>query len=240
MDRRLFTILALVLTLCGCAHKNQVTVKTQPAEVTLNAPGPALAPPMMAPDDSDLLAAEFDGNDRRASKISISPGSVEDYALTDLLTQLPKDYDMHHHHHPPVTKSRDSERFPEELHNVRVEGWIYAAKIEDDNDFHIILGSRKSSTNCKYLNCEVSGLPDVDSPDYPTLKNVRLQFFHIWGDQFPGDNYDPFPQSQRIHVIVEGSLFYDIDHPAGRVGPTGFRPTTAWEIHPVTKLTLVN
>ena len=39
-----------------------------------------------------------------------------------------------------------------------------------------------------------------------------------------------------IPVKVQGSLFYDIDHEPGVIGPTGFRPKTAWEIHPVTDI----
>ena len=34
-------------------------------------------------------------------------------------------------------------------------------------------------------------------------------------------------------VKIRGSIFFDTDHAAGTVGPTGFRPATAWEIHPV-------
>jgi hypothetical protein len=37
-------------------------------------------------------------------------------------------------------------------------------------------------------------------------------------------------------VKVTGSLFFDVDHKAGSVGPTGMRPKTAWEIHPVSDI----
>jgi hypothetical protein len=39
-------------------------------------------------------------------------------------------------------------------------------------------------------------------------------------------------------VLIEGSLFFDIDHAAGVVGPEGKRPKKAWEIHPITKIKL--
>jgi hypothetical protein len=35
---------------------------------------------------------------------------------------------------------------------------------------------------------------------------------------------------------VTGSLFFDVDHPAGAVGPQGHRPQTAWEIHPISSI----
>ena len=41
-----------------------------------------------------------------------------------------------------------------------------------------------------------------------------------------------------LPVIVEGPLFFDVDHGAGTVGPSGMKPRTAWEIHPITKLRL--
>jgi hypothetical protein len=37
-------------------------------------------------------------------------------------------------------------------------------------------------------------------------------------------------------VTVEGSLFYDVDHAPGAVGPRDMKPTTAWEIHPITQI----
>jgi hypothetical protein len=45
-----------------------------------------------------------------------------------------------------------------------------------------------------------------------------------------------YAQLTPTHVQVTGSLLYDIDHAAGAVGPTGHRPKSAWEIHPVTSI----
>jgi len=39
-----------------------------------------------------------------------------------------------------------------------------------------------------------------------------------------------------IAVEVQGSLFYDIDHEPGVVGPLDMQPRTAWEIHPISEL----
>jgi len=68
------------------------------------------------------------------------------------------------------------------------------------------------------------------------LKEARTafkDFFREHGDQF-GSSYKKF--DPPIPVRVEGSLFFDLDHAAGVVGPQGMRPSTAWEIHPVTKI----
>ena len=61
-------------------------------------------------------------------------------------------------------------------------------------------------------------------------------------DHFAGH----LPGSQSYHrfhppvaVTVSGSLFYDVDHPPGAVGPVWAKPKTAWEIHPVTALSFV-
>ena len=43
------------------------------------------------------------------------------------------------------------------------------------------------------------------------------------------------PSATRRRVVC-GSLFYDISHSPGTVGPQGLRPGTAWEIHPVTSI----
>lgn len=56
-------------------------------------------------------------------------------------------------------------------------------------------------------------------------------------EQFPGrlrcGNY-VLPSSPIPIRQLRGALFFDTDHPAGQVGPAGSRPSTAWEIHPVT------
>ena len=50
-------------------------------------------------------------------------------------------------------------RVDAENRNVRVTGFIYAFKKEDDNDYHIILGDPLGTDPPVYLNVEVSGIP---------------------------------------------------------------------------------
>jgi hypothetical protein len=66
---------------------------------------------------------------------------------------------------------------------------------------------------------------------------VRQKLADILVNQLPaGSGYRKY--TFPIPVVVDGSLFFDVDHAAGVVGPAGMRPQTAWEIHPVTRLAL--
>jgi hypothetical protein len=107
---------------------------------------------------------------------------------------------------------------------------------EDDHDFHVIAGDKNCSSSGCFMNVEVSGWPpDTHSPDRPVLKAVRQSFLDFFDGEDPGTSgYDkPRP---LIPVTISGSLFFDMDHKAGTIGPTCCRPSTAWEIHPVTAI----
>ena len=177
----------------------------------------------------------FLGTDRGAAKTSISSGpQVTRTDVADLLAHLPDTDENMMSHNPPISKSATSGRVSEEEQNVVVEaGFIYAVAKEADNDYHIILGTAPGAA-AQFINVEVSGLPKSGASRVP-LKQVRDKFQNHFGAAITGSGYhkwvgDPVP------VRVTGSLFYDIDHPPGAVGPTGLKPTTAWEIHPVTDI----
>lgn len=123
-----------------------------------------------------------------------------------------------------------------EQRNVHVSAWIYAIKYETDNDWHLITGTDPNGGDPHYVNAEVSGLPPRTAGSYATLLGVRKSLAGILDDDLPGPGsyrkYDP-----PIAVAIEGSVFFDADHAAGAVGPGDMRPTTAWEIHPITSLT---
>ena len=86
----------------------------------------------------------------------------------------------------------------------------------------------------RFINVEISGLPSSGQFRTP-LKQVRDKFKAYLGTEISGSGYHKFVDAP-IPVTITGSLFYDIDHPPGVVGPTGMRPKTAWEIHPVTDI----
>lgn len=177
---------------------------------------------------------EFAGKDRAVAKTSIASAPNESFGnLRELLSSLPSDGKMLQHT-PPISKRQDSNRAPEEMRNVTVNAFLYAAKKEDDHDYHVILGSSPVRSQSEFMNVEISGLP-AGGPHRAVLATVRLSFESHLRDHLPGasgySHYDP-----PIPVRVSGSLFYDIDHKPGAVGPKAIKPKTAWEIHPITKI----
>lgn len=109
--------------------------------------------------------------------------------------------------------------------------FLLAYAREKDNDYHLIL---TNSTRTLFFNAELSGLPGNSANAYQKLKAVRAAF-----ENYPGGlncgSYTFLETPLRI-LSITGSLFFDVDHPAGQVGPLGARPATAWEIHPVTEI----
>jgi hypothetical protein len=175
----------------------------------------------------------FTGTDRRDPKTSVATGDREPYAtVAALRSSLMSDSDMLD---LGIGKAPDSERVPAEQHNVTVAAVIYAISKESDHDFHLIVGDPECESGDCLMNVEVSGLPPSVSVDYAILKAARSKFLAYFDGTDPGtsgyDKSDP-----PIPVTITGSLFFDVDHKAGVVGPSGRRPTSAWEIHPLTNI----
>jgi hypothetical protein len=176
----------------------------------------------------------FNGVKRGDAKTSIAPGGSDQYpTIAALRASLKSDARMRK---LGITEATDSPRTPDELRNVTVSGVIFAISKESDNDFHLIVGDQNCHRSACIMNVEVSGLPrDTGSADYAALSSVRAKFVAKFNGHEPGtsgyDMIDP-----PMPVTVSGSLFFDIDHGAGRVGPTGRQPSSSWEIHPVTEV----
>ena len=189
-------------------------------------PTPGLAAP--SPDN-------FRGTDREAAKISLASGSPETFQDVAALLHsslFVADSKMLKHK-PLISKDATSDRVAEERHNVVITGFLYASTKESDNDFHCIIGMDPQQSR-QFLNVEVSGLP-VSGPFRVPLKTVRDAFQEFFGDNLPtSGSYSKF--NPPIKVRISGSIFFDVDHKAGSIGPTGFRPKTAWEIHPVSEI----
>ncbi len=138
-----------------------------------------------------------------------------------------------------ITRASDSVRAAEEDHNIKVGGFIYAMRKESDHDFHLIVGDKDCKASACLINVEISGLPtDGANPYLSTLAAVRCKFLAFFGDNPPGTSHGYKKFDPALHVILTGSLFFDVDHRAGLVGPTGLKPDTAWEVHPVTDIEL--
>ena len=135
-----------------------------------------------------------------------------------------------------ISSAADSGRLAQEQVLVTVTGFLYAASRERDNDFHCIVGSDRSVPT-RLMNVEVSGLPPSRSPFRATLKTARGEFkafFTSNQNALPTNGYDKY--DPPIPVLIVGSLFFDVDHQPGEVGPVGMKPKTSWEIHPVSDI----
>jgi hypothetical protein len=191
-----------------------------------------LTAPRAAPTEN-----RFQGTSRKAAKISIANAPTESFDdINDLIATL-EDHDTMTDMNIP--RDASSARVDEEKRNVRVKAFLYAASMEDDNDFHLIIG-RDPSKAAKYMTVEISGLPPSSADSFEKLDEARTAYFDFFGDGLPGTSYDFY--DPPIEIEVEGSLFWDVSHATGgRPGPSKLRPKmpVVWEIHPVTKIVLV-
>lgn len=185
---------------------------------------------------------KFGGTSRKAAKLSVADAKTEKFAdLADLIETLPAHQTMKNKKIPRDAKSN---RVAEEKRNVRVVAFIYAASVEDDNDYHLIIGrDPEAGGEVVYMTMELSGLPASNVKSFAALKAARdafKKFFTKFFDgELPGSRYDFYDPPIRIQV--EGSLFWDVSHATGgRPGPESLRPDipTVWEVHPISKLKL--
>jgi hypothetical protein len=195
--------------------------------------GPSLTGKAKAKNDGITFA----GTPRKACKISVASAPLENQDLSQLISWCRQHDAEMRNHTPPITTTANSTRIAEEERNVSVDGWIHYAKKEADNDYHVLVGTSKDVNQAQLINVEISGLPPHDSKAFDVLKGLRDDFESLFELVLPKMHGSKFPQVTPTHVRVTGSMFYDIDHAAGAVGPTGHRPKSSWEIHPVTKIT---
>ena len=172
----------------------------------------------------------FSGVSRRLSKTSIASALLKSMTFTSFIASLPSDKSMMANHN--ITTAPNNPRVPQENNNIQLNGiFLFAIKRENDNDYHIIIGDK----NKKFFNVEISGLPPHSAASFITLSKTRTAVETYFGK--PNCNvggYNVFPQG--IKIQISGSTFYDIDHAPGTIGPQGYMPATAWEIHPVTDI----
>jgi hypothetical protein len=195
---------------------------------------PARAPAVTASGVSD--SDTFSGTDRLLPKTTIVTADVEEFPnvaalLNQVLGQFP-DRDMKG---MGITRSTDT-RVDAEKRNVRVTGFIHAFKKEGDNDYHVILGDGTDADPAVYMNVEVSGIPvGGTNANRNRLIAVRDQFKEAFQVGSTGPRSYKRPH-QPIPVRITGSLFWDVDHRPGEVGPDDMKPKTSWEIHPISMI----
>jgi hypothetical protein len=242
-----------VLVLAGCAQQTETasSAQSKPGRYTVE-PATAwghpeeedemdqfTAPfnPLTGAGESDQIKAKFRGNDRKAAKISIADAQVEEFASLDALLETLQSDDAMRNHDPEITEAPTQNRVDEEKRNVRVPAFICAIKYEADQDWHIIGASDADCDGPTFFNFEVSGLPKSNAASHDQLLEARNQLAEVLDHDLPGPStYRKYKGSGPIPVVIEGSLFYDVDHAPGIVGPAGMKPATAWEVHPVTSI----
>jgi hypothetical protein len=179
----------------------------------------------------------FKGQDRLVPKTTIVDAEVEEFpTVAALLEQLLEQFPDDKMAGMGITRSTNTRVAPEKR-NVRVTGFIHAFKKEkNDNDYHVILGDGPDADNPVYMNVEVSGIPVGGTNDNrKKLVAVRDEFKQAFGLGRTGPaNF--FKPHEPIPVRITGSLFWDVDHKPGVVGPAGMRPKTSWEIHPISQI----
>ncbi len=164
---------------------------------------------------------------RDEAKTSIVAGPTTNFTGLSSLLSLFNRRDMR----APDISDRDDNRVAIEKKNVSVSAYLYAIKHQDDDDYHIILGSSSlPRSTTKFLNVEISRLPN--GAFHARLATVRTKFEN-WLHQSSST-----AAATRSHqkVLVTGSIFFDTHHPAGEIGAAEFHPQTAWEIHPVSDI----
>jgi hypothetical protein len=179
---------------------------------------------------------QFRGHARKTAKLSIPDAVPEDFAdVTALIATLPA-HEAMVHHHPQIGTDEGSNRVSEEVRNIRLRAFLYAASREDDNDYHLIVGGDQGQPPT-YMTMEISGLPPAESPASATLKAARDAFKGFFGDQLPAASYDFY--DPPIPIDIAGSLLFDMSHATGsRPGPQDLRPhmPVVWEVHPISAI----
>jgi hypothetical protein len=188
-------------------------------------------PAVQAVDSTEI----FTGKVRKDAKTSFADAAVDTFRDVKQLRNSFKDEEWMHKYSD--ARKQKAPRCKEEQKNVALTNvYLFAVSREDDNDFHLILGSNPAQgKNQVFISAEVSGLPDPASPHYAALKAVRETFKHYFADRYKKEQIF-FVNEKRPPIkleYIEGSLFFDNHHYNAYSGFNGFKAATAWEIHPV-------
>jgi hypothetical protein len=130
-------------------------------------------------------------------------------------------------------------RFRGEWRNVRVPCWVHAIRFDStsdpgERDIQIVIGTSPDISRSKLMLVEIPRARPDNGPDDPRFAQARQEALRL----LPPSVMEPgFHRTGARPVVVEGSLFFDGFHTAGTAtapGPDWAKPTTVWEIHPVT------
>ncbi len=184
----------------------------------------------------------FRGSIRASVKTSFVNLPTDTFqSIKELRNWLPDDEYMHK---STEAKTNTAPRTKEENHSICLaDVYIFGIKREDDNDFHVILGSSKSLEKSQpFLTAEISGLPDSTSPFFAILAAVRHHFKNWIGTDISKELvFVASKKNPPIHLdYISGSLFFDNHHYGAHSKVDSYKVFSAWEIHPVTKIVFHN
>jgi hypothetical protein len=226
------------VTIRGRTHYILPTGEAVETEVEeLLPPSPAFArPPGIS--DKDI----FKGKARKIAKVTVFGGRTREFdSVHELRAFLAGRGDDDEMAELGIGRGVDVDRVRQEKLNVSVRAVIYTFKKESDNDYHVIIGDPPGTPGRKFLNVEVSGIPDIGTDgNRDRLVRVRKAFKEAFqlGDDGPG-RYNPL--HPPVPVRITGSLFWDVEHPPPHtVGPNFAAPKSAWEIHPISDIEFID
>ncbi len=197
----------------------------------------------------DYVNMKFQGRYRPAPKTHYAKSSNGQLLRTEtfqdlqaLAKTLPPDARMRTRYAGQIASAT---RFPEELRNVSVVGYLHAVKLENGIDAHgnqeelcfqVMLGTSPKHGQGQFFGARVSGLPP-DGNDIATFSAARRQLIQLlmYVAKVPERKFhsDFAEINPPLRVKVTGSLFFDGQNEAAKAGPEYARAASAWEIHPV-------
>jgi hypothetical protein len=186
--------------------------------------------------DTDTLS--FDGSFRKTPKTTMLTGQPTEYQSIQayIAAVVTPHTDASIKQQFPSLKQSSTNRIALEKKVVKVHCKLYAVRLEDDKDFHCIIGD---SDTGPFINAEVSGVPASGStaPFVAIRKQLRTLIGNAGVETSKARYYRPSPP---MKLVVTGSLFYDAEHQPNTVGPAAdnqghraAKAVTMWEIHPV-------
>jgi hypothetical protein len=196
--------------------------------------------PSVDPDkkcNSDIFQGCNRGN-VKTTMLTKSPDSYQ--TVAELLSVLPNKASMKAR---GISSLETGARDIAENKNVVIrKAFLFAIYKEDDNDYHMIIGSTASLSTAVLMNIEISGLPRVAGTAVKNkFRKTRSRIESVPYLQ----NIPCMPSPVKLLATpielknIKGSLFWDAQHASGGVGPKAARPKSAWEIHPVIDLVVV-
>lgn len=222
--------ISLIQISCGTAPKKETVSDSNPAYHQL-----VIDTTVKRDPDLDDRFIGVIRSDVKTSFINAIADTFE--SIKKLRNWLPDDEYMHKN---TAAKQNNTPRTSEENHNIYLyDLYIFGVKREDDNDFHVILGSSKSLEKGQaFLTAEISGLPDTSSIYFNKLYDAREKFIAYFGEDAKKETiFEASENNPPIHLdYICGSLFFDNHHYGGHSKVGNYKVFSAWEIHPVTDI----